>query len=77
MRRLIIAALAATAILLPSLKLAKASWVIGEVSYRRDAEDGTTADLVLMPPAAFLPEPVVLQPIFADPIIPAESEQST
>jgi prophage tail gpP-like protein len=51
---------------MPTVKLASESWIISEVSYQRDGEKGTTAELVLMPPDAFLPEPVVLQPVFAD-----------
>lgn len=47
---------------LPSLKLPSAELLISEVAYRRDAERGTTADLVLMPPAAFKPQPIILQP---------------
>ncbi|MFH5923851.1 phage baseplate assembly protein [Roseomonas xinghualingensis] len=45
----------------PYLGITDAEWVIAEVTYRRGKE-GTLADLVLMPPAAFLPEPIVLQP---------------
>lgn len=36
---------------------------IAEVTYRRSSEDGTVADLVMMPPGAFAPEPVSLQPV--------------
>ncbi|HEV2364037.1 MAG TPA: hypothetical protein VGS12_07545 [Caulobacteraceae bacterium] len=50
---------------LPGLKLSKDSYVIGEVTFRRD-DEGTQADLVLMPPAAFSPEPILLVPEFAD-----------
>lgn len=35
---------------------------IAEVTFRRD-EGGTSADLVLMPPQAFAPEPISLQPL--------------
>ncbi len=45
---------------LPALKLVNQLWVIGEVTYRR-GEDGTHADLLLMPPAAYQPEPSSLQ----------------
>ena len=45
---------------LPALKLVGQTWVIGEVSYRRGA-DGTHADLTLMPPGAYSPEPTALQ----------------
>lgn len=50
---------------LPGLKLPDATWVIGEVTYRRD-ERGTTADLLLMDAKAFALEPIQLQPQFAD-----------
>lgn len=46
---------------LPTLKVPKQDWVIGEVSYIRDAR-GTRADLVLMPPDAFQPAPFLLVP---------------
>jgi hypothetical protein len=36
-----------------------APWIIGEVTFRRDGE-GTHADLVLMPAAAFQPQPDIL-----------------
>ena len=38
-------------------------FVLSEVTFRRNDQTGTTADLVLMPPAAFTPEPIVLTPI--------------
>jgi prophage tail gpP-like protein len=47
---------------LPELKLADASWLIGSVTYLRD-ENGQHSQLTLMPPSAFAPEPVVLQPL--------------
>ncbi|WP_298281266.1 phage baseplate assembly protein [Acidocella sp.] len=50
---------------LPSLKLTDANWLIGEVTYRRD-EAGTHADVVLMPPQAYFPEPIILQPYASD-----------
>lgn len=54
---------------LPSLKIAPTSqlplWTIAAVTYKRD-KDGTTADLVLMPPQAFRPEPIILNPIVPD-----------
>jgi prophage tail gpP-like protein len=40
--------------------------ILGEVTFRRSNESGTTADLVLMPRTAFAPEPIVLQPVAAD-----------
>ena len=46
----------------PLLKISSETWLIGEVTYRLD-ESGTHADLTLMPPAAYAPEPFNLQPI--------------
>ena len=46
---------------IPALKLVNQTWLISEVTYRR-GEDGTHADLTLMPPVAFSPEPEILQP---------------
>jgi prophage tail gpP-like protein len=37
--------------------------VLSEVTFRRDSESGTTAELTLMPRAAFVPEPIALQPV--------------
>ncbi len=45
----------------PHLKVTGAKWLIAQVAFRRD-ETGTHADLVLMPPQAFVPEPIVLVP---------------
>ncbi|MCP1376050.1 phage baseplate assembly protein [Dyella lutea] len=56
-------------VILPSLKLASPDFVIGEVTFLRSNDAGTVADLVLMPPDAFRPEPILLQPVFGD--IPA------
>ncbi len=44
---------------LPSLKITGKEWIIGEVTFRR-GEDGTHADLKLMPPAAYEPAPSTL-----------------
>lgn len=49
----------------PTLKVVNETMLIGSVTYRLD-ETGTHADLVLMPPDAFAPEPYLLQPQFAD-----------
>ena len=49
---------------LPALKL-NATWLIATVTFIRDAERGTTAELVLMPKAAFVPEPENLLPFDA------------
>lgn len=47
---------------LPTCKLPAVTWIIAEVTYRR-GEDGTHADLVLMPPDAFKPQPVGLNSV--------------
>ncbi|MBV8972328.1 MAG: hypothetical protein JO290_08565 [Sphingomonadaceae bacterium] len=47
----------------PGLRLAEKLLVLSSVTYRRDDAGGTTADLFLMPSAAFTPEPIVVQPI--------------
>ena len=46
---------------LPRLKIDKTKWIIAQVTFRRGA-DGTHADLVLMPPQAFAPEPNIQFP---------------
>jgi prophage tail gpP-like protein len=43
----------------PQGKLANKEWIIGTVTYRKDAS-GTHADVILMPPDAFRPQPGVL-----------------
>lgn len=55
---------------LPTLKLENEVWLIGEVTYRRSEAEGTTAELTIMRPAGYLPEPVALQPIFVDASVP-------
>jgi len=57
----------------PSLKLAPASWLISEVTYKRGGESGTTCDLVIGPPDSFLPEPTLLYQSLAD--VPAAAGQ--
>ena len=52
-------------LVLPSVKLPQAGWVLSEVTYARDAH-GTRADLVCMPAAAFTPQPILLQPVDPD-----------
>ena len=51
---------------LPSLKLTATSWLITNVTYVRD-ENGTHADLTLMPPAAMAPMPEA--PFLNDPAL--------
>ncbi|TCK39643.1 prophage tail gpP-like protein [Paraburkholderia sp. BL8N3] len=59
-------------ILLPQLKLADESgtgpvtWLIGEVTFQRNMQTGTTATITAMRPEAYLPEPTALQPMFVD-----------
>ncbi|EHH68375.1 phage baseplate assembly protein [Gluconobacter morbifer] len=60
---------------LPSLKLENKTWIIGEVTYRR-GPDGTHADLTLMPPEAYMPEPNVLMAQFPQ-ITTAEGGSAT
>jgi prophage tail gpP-like protein len=50
---------------LPTLKVTGKTWVIGDVTYAR-GDAGTRAQLVIMPPEAFNPEPILLQPFQAD-----------
>jgi prophage tail gpP-like protein len=50
---------------LPGLKLKPQTWLISDVTYKRN-EGGTTADLVIMPPQAFFQEPIILNPIAPD-----------
>jgi prophage tail gpP-like protein len=47
---------------IPLLKLPDASWTIGQVVYTRD-ENGTHAQVTLMPASAFEPEPSVFMPL--------------
>ena len=49
---------------LPGMKVVDELWLIGEVTYIRD-EQGTSAELVIMPPEAFEPAPRFL-PALAD-----------
>ena len=51
---------------LPAWKVAQSDWLISEVTFKQDEGSGTTADLLLMPPDAFAPEPIVFQPAFND-----------
>ena len=50
---------------LPGLKLKPKTWLIADVTYMKD-EQGTRADLVIMPPQAFYQEPITLYPIAPD-----------
>ncbi|NIJ07244.1 prophage tail gpP-like protein [Sphingomonas vulcanisoli] len=55
---------------LPGLPDGSSPLCISEVSFRR-GEDGTHADLLLLPPTAFTPEPLVLQPVNLSDIAPS------
>jgi prophage tail gpP-like protein len=51
----------------PTLKLPKGTnWLIAQVVFRRNEQDGTSATIVAMPKEAFLPEPILLQPLSGD-----------
>lgn len=51
---------------LPSWKIVGKTWMISEVAYHKSSTTGTTADIVLMTPDAFLPQPTILQPVPAE-----------
>lgn len=51
---------------LPSLKMKPQSWLIADVTHRRDSAKGTEADLLIMPPQAFNPQPIMIYPIAPD-----------
>ncbi|MBI6944198.1 hypothetical protein JET76_23005 [Pseudomonas putida] len=51
---------------LPGLKLPSVNLLLGEVTYTLDDERGHIAELTLMPPNAFLPQPVQLQYVPAE-----------
>ncbi len=57
----------------PALKLAPSKWLINEVTYARDEENGTTCELTIMPPEAFSVQPALLLPVYAD--VPAGPAQ--
>ena len=50
----------------PALKLVDRTWLISEVTYKRDGQSGTTCDLVIMPPEAFDVQPSLLYRVYAD-----------
>lgn len=61
---------------IPTLKLRDVVWAIGEVTYKRDGSNGNSVEATLMPPNAFLPEPILLQPTFPDVLPPGVSVTS-
>lgn len=48
---------------LPRLGLSRATWCLAEVTYRLGLSTGRVAEVLLMPPESFTPEPIRLQPI--------------
>jgi len=44
---------------IPTLKINHKDMLIGEVTYIRNGQQGTIAELVLMPPEAYAPQPIV------------------
>ena len=50
----------------PALKLAPTTWLISDVTYKRDANTGTTCELVIMPPTAFEVQPILLVKALAE-----------
>lgn len=47
----------------PAVKIAPTDpWIIGEVTFARDASRGTTAELMMMPREAYMQEPIILMP---------------
>ena len=51
---------------LPALKFVESTLLIGQVEYRRNGAEGTTTTVTLMPPEAFQPQPILLQPTRPD-----------
>ena len=49
--------------------------LISEVTFRRNDETGTTAEIVAMPRGAFQPEPIILAPVNMADIVPAPVTQ--
>ena len=51
---------------LPRLKFSSGSMLITEVTFLKNAYSGTTAELTLMDPSAFLPQPINLMPMYGE-----------
>lgn len=58
---------------IPSLKIENEQMLISAVTFHL-SEAGTHADLVLMPPEAFLPEPILIQKLFPELTTPAQTQ---
>ena len=53
---------ALVAVDLPACKLSNVTWLLSHVTYSRNGDSGTTAELTLMPPQAFVPSADFLVP---------------
>lgn len=51
---------------LPKLKFSAENMLISEVTYSRNSYSGTTAEITLMAPEAFLPQPINLTPLYGE-----------
>lgn len=51
---------------IPRLKFVADSMLISEVTFMKTPENGTTAELTLMAPEAFLPQPINLTPLWGE-----------
>jgi prophage tail gpP-like protein len=51
---------------LPTLKLLNEEFLIAEVTFQKNDYSGTTAELMLMAPEAFVPQPINLTPLWGD-----------
>ena len=45
---------------IPLANISQQTWIIAQWTFRRDGQSGTTAEIVLMPPAAFSVEPTAI-----------------
>ena len=51
---------------LPKLKFISENMLISEVTFLRNSYSGTVAEITLMPPEAFLPQPINLTPLYGE-----------
>lgn len=51
---------------LPRLKFQSEDMLIAEVTFLKNSYSGTTAELILMDPSAFLPQPINLTPLYGE-----------
>ncbi|HEX7853879.1 MAG TPA: hypothetical protein VF503_09305 [Sphingobium sp.] len=59
----------------PGLRLKDKNLCLSEVTFRRNDRSGTTADLTLLPAAAFAPEPINLVPVSAAGVIGPDGKE--